>query len=166
MVVKRAKSFPHLSNVGGFHAQVQAQVRSTTEDQNKESVFTVEFTHCETSKESDNKRSVLMKQRQPKDITPLVIRCKKLFQEGQTWEPVLQFLKEETGSRVQSILVISKALNIDLNTAKLIVHYSATWSGTRSATEMLHEELGAAIKALNYKSLSDMDANDEDEPAT
>ena len=38
-------------------------------------------------------------------LEPFVIKCRKMFQEGQTWEPVLRYLKEANSGAVFSIYV-------------------------------------------------------------
>lgn len=67
--------------------------------------------------------------------------CKDIFEEHKDIEQVINYLRKHQYHKIDCIKIVREILNIDLASAKKIVHISKTWSDTREASETLQEDI-------------------------
>ncbi len=68
--------------------------------------------------------------------------------EGHDVETILDFLRRNGATKIESIRVLVELLGISNSEAKLAVHHSDTWRDTRKADERLHNQLKRSIERL------------------
>ncbi len=68
-------------------------------------------------------------------------RAGDLLIELHLWDTVLERLREERFSQVQSIKATVERLGVPLAEAKELVHLSAAWADVRSENDSFHEAL-------------------------
>jgi hypothetical protein len=68
-------------------------------------------------------------------------------------EEVLERLREESPSIIQSIKVVRDVLDLPLGQAKDLVHFSRTWSDMRDPISELHEQAEAAAPSEPVQNL-------------
>ena len=76
----------------------------------------------------------------------LIEQCQQLFTEGKGNEEIILFLRRRGCSKVQTIALIAKALNLGLTQAKEMVHTSNTWKDAREQDERFHDSLEKGLK--------------------
>ena len=76
-----------------------------------------------------------------KNLTHLIERCRGIQVQGKGQEEIVQFLRSQGCSKVESIVVLAKVLQIEMDKSKEIIHLSSTWADTRSRDESLHKSL-------------------------
>jgi hypothetical protein len=75
----------------------------------------------------------------------LISDCKRLLASGNDEQKIVIFLREQGCSVIESIAIVSKSMDLDLNAAKKLVHFSKAWEDMREAHDKLHEDLEQAI---------------------
>lgn len=80
------------------------------------------------------------------ELTPLINECQQLHREGKNDEEILNFLRSKGCSKVESIVVVKRALEIEPVKAKKLVHFSKAWADRREADEQFHESLHKAFE--------------------
>jgi ribosomal protein L7/L12 len=78
----------------------------------------------------------------------LAVECKALLARGLDNESLMDFLRAEGCSNIDSIVVLREVLNLSLGEAKALVHLSRTWGDVRERDDAFHEAL---IDAVNDK---------------
>lgn len=81
-------------------------------------------------------------------INSLIEPSKQMIQNGKNIEDVLKYLKTQSNSKIVSIAVITKIINISIGDAKLLVHTSKTWGSVRARDENFHEKIISAIEQI------------------
>ncbi len=76
-----------------------------------------------------------------KDISILINTCKQQRSTGKTNEDIVAFLRDQGCSKVESITVLARAFDVELNDAKEIVHLSKAWSDVRERDDCFHQTL-------------------------
>jgi ribosomal protein L7/L12 len=67
-------------------------------------------------------------------------------------EAIVQFLRDNGLSRIDSIRVLSKIYGMRLGEAKELIHFSKAWQEERAATEKFWDELEKQLpEILDYK---------------
>jgi hypothetical protein len=79
-------------------------------------------------------------------MTTLTNHCQQLHAQGKSQEEIISFLRSQGRSKVESTVVIAKALGMDLRKAKAVVHMSNTWADARGRDEQFHESLQRHLK--------------------
>jgi len=72
------------------------------------------------------------------DNQTLISECKKMAAQGKNPEDILHFLRAEGCSKVTSIAILAKALEVGLGQAKEMVHTSRTWADVRERDDQFH----------------------------
>ena len=72
-----------------------------------------------------------------KDLNKITEYIKKLLTETTDRESVIDFLRLNSYSKLESIEIFRKALNISFYEAQDIIHYSQTWSDVKEFDEKL-----------------------------
>lgn len=80
-----------------------------------------------------------------KNISDLLNVCKALHSDGKTEEDIVNFLKKEGCSKVESIQIIASIFNINLNAAKKLVHTSRAWEDVRDRDDKFHDDLNQIV---------------------
>lgn len=75
----------------------------------------------------------------------LKVIAKEMLDRGVEVEEVLQALRDESNSIIQSIKVMRDVMHISLADAKTLVHYSRAWSDMRDPHAELHERAEIAL---------------------
>lgn len=75
--------------------------------------------------------------------------CKQMLQEGKTIEEILNYLKNETNSKGASIAVLVNGLNIPVEEAKRLVHFSDAWKYVKERDEKFHEDVFSTLDELD-----------------
>lgn len=70
-------------------------------------------------------------------------------------EDLMREMKDSGLNQIDTILVLRKALKMDISAAKLVVHQSETWQELQSLTEKLHKEAEDLLE--EYKTDSSKD---------
>jgi len=76
------------------------------------------------------------------DNQTLISECRKLTAQGKDHEEIMHFLRAEGCSKVTSIAIIARVLEVGLGQAKEIVHASQTWADVRERDDRFHNSLG------------------------
>lgn len=64
------------------------------------------------------------------------------------WDTVLEQLRKERFSQVQSIKATAERLGISLGEAKRIVHVSTAWADVRSGNDSFHQALDETASSV------------------
>jgi ribosomal protein L7/L12 len=84
------------------------------------------------------------------DLGGLLEASRKILEDSQSVEAVIQYLREQTGKKTESILVLSRLLGIQIGEAKTLVHYSEAWKDSAKRDEKFHQQV-EAILAKNQR---------------
>ena len=76
-----------------------------------------------------------------RDLTALIDQCQQLNAQGNGNEEIVALLRAQGCSKVESIVVLVKALKSENRKAKEIVHLSKTWADVRERDDQFHEAL-------------------------
>ncbi len=71
----------------------------------------------------------------------LLSSSQKFSEKSEDIEDILTFLRQEGCSKSQSIIILKKIKNIDLDKAKELVHFSKTWQDMCQMDEDFHQHL-------------------------
>ncbi len=85
------------------------------------------------------------------ELDKLVATCKQLLQDDKDLEGVVLFLREQTGKKLVSIVVLKRLLNISMGEAQLVVHTSEAWSDVRERDERFEQIFVTALEQLAKK---------------
>lgn len=73
-------------------------------------------------------------------------RASELLTELGLWDTVLERLREESFSQMESIKATVERLGVPLAEAKKVVHRSEAWAGVRAENDTFHQELDEAAR--------------------
>jgi len=75
------------------------------------------------------------------DNHTLISECRMMAAQGKNLEDIMHFLRAEGCSKVMSIAVLAKALEVGLGQAKEMVHTSQTWADVRERDDQFHASI-------------------------
>lgn len=73
------------------------------------------------------------------DKNIMIQSVKKLLVEGKDVESILRYLRENSVSKTESMVILKESKKISLGDAKLIVHFSKTWKDMKDGDEDLND---------------------------
>jgi hypothetical protein len=76
---------------------------------------------------------------------------KDLLLNGATVEQVLRYCRDQGLSIIESMQLLKRLLNIPLDEAKRIAHWSETWSDLRSSHDNFHDAAEKAAQSFSKK---------------
>lgn len=85
------------------------------------------------------------------EYEPYINHCRKMLENGASIEDILQYLRKEINSKVNSIFVVMQLLNISPNESKNLVHFSNVWSDVKERDEDFHEEVFSVLEDIEKK---------------
>ncbi len=74
-------------------------------------------------------------------------RATAMWDDGARWDEILETLRAEGFSKVESIRATVEILRLPLADAKRLVHESRAWADRRAEDDRLHEDLEAEFRA-------------------
>jgi ribosomal protein L7/L12 len=74
-------------------------------------------------------------------------RATAMWHDGARWDEILETLRAEGFSKVESIRATVEILRLPLADAKRLVHESRAWADRRADDDRLHEDLEAEFGA-------------------
>jgi hypothetical protein len=71
--------------------------------------------------------------------------CRRLAEQGAGMDSLLSFLRARGQSKLDSIAVVARLPDMDLKTAKSLVHNSPVWADRLEADDAFHDDLERAV---------------------
>ena len=75
-----------------------------------------------------------------------ITRADEVWRGSRDVDKLLQFLRREGISKLDSVKAVRAICQVSLSDAKKMVFQSSVWQDTAEATEMLHDEVVAALE--------------------